>query len=62
MRDTSKAFPIVQVHYIQSLSLIHSGGYLVIKGDPKPMLTGPDPLAVLYVPCDYAQDDLLHEQ
>jgi len=43
-------------------------GHLVTEGDQvseagpafhKPMLAGPDPLVVLYMPCDGTQDDLL---
>lgn len=57
--DTSTAFP-------SSAEWVH----LAIAGDqvaqagpalPKPILARPDPLAVLYVPCDRTQDDLLYD-
>lgn len=45
-------------------------GHLVIEGDEvghagpafhKPMLTGPDQLVILRMPCDGTQDDVLHD-
>lgn len=55
---------LLEVDYIQSLSLIHWVGHLLIKGDevgqvgpvfPTPRLGGSDPLVVLYVLHDGTQ-------
>ncbi|KAK4823264.1 hypothetical protein QYF61_000231 [Mycteria americana] len=65
-----KGFTEVYIDNIHSLSLIHQVGHLLIEGDqvgqagpafPEPMLAGPDPLVILYMPCDSTQDDLLHQ-
>lgn len=63
-----KDFTKVQVNNFYNISLVHLVGNLV-TGDQvsqeecivhKDILTGPDHLAVMYVPCDCAHDDLLH--
>ena len=70
MGDGLKGCAKVRVDNIHSPSPIHSVGHLVIEGDQasptgpayhKPMLAGPHHLAVLYVPRDGTQDDLLHK-
>ena len=57
------------IDYINSLSLIHQVGHLIIEGDQvgqagpafhELMLAGPDPLIVPRMLYDHTQDDLLH--
>lgn len=63
-----QSFTGVQINNIHSLSPIHKAGHLAIEdqvdqagpASPKPMLAGPDPPVVLYMPHDGTQDDLLH--
>lgn len=60
--DSIKGSAVVQVHNIPRLSVIHQAGHLVMKWDQvghtgltflKPLLSGPDPLMVLYVLYDH---------
>ena len=68
--DSVKGFTEVLAGYVHSLSLIHQTGHLIMEEDQvgqagpafrKPMLAGPDPLVVPYMPCDCTQDYLFHD-
>ena len=67
--DSVKGFAEVLVDYVNSFSLIHQSGHLIIEGDRvgqagrafhESVLAGPDLLVVLHMQCDVPQDVLLH--
>ena len=68
MVDSVKSCAEFEVDYDYSLSLNHQEGHSIIGdqvGQAGPafhesMLTRPEPLAVLHMPCDFPQDDLLY--
>ena len=69
MRDLVKGFAEIEVDYINRLSIIYQYGHPVIEGDEvgqtrpafhEPVLSGPDPMNTMHMPCDLTQDDLLH--
>ena len=69
MGGAVKGLTKVHVDRIHGLCLIHYVSHLVVEGDQvsqagpyfhKPVLAGPDPLVVLYMPRDGTRDDLLH--
>ena len=69
MGDSVKGFAEVQVDDINSLSLIHQAGHSTAEDQVgqagsafhEPVLSGPDPLAVLHMLCDVTQDYLFHD-
>ena len=68
MGDSVKGFAEVQVNDINSLSFIHQAGHSTAEDQVgqagpafhEPVLSGPDPLAVLPMLCDLIPDDLFH--